>query len=192
MHPHHPYIKRRSRRNGAGTQPLFASMAIKKSISSHVPTSSFSSFGPKCAVTSCSILKHSMNFHPQFHVASCLKSALDRKTVSSLSLIIHCNAPRSGCKDETRAMLHNVEYSEALCSSAPQISLRQRYLQKYENPFRRTVGLSNESGARLIDSLHYSHVSSIFLIIDCSVGFQSAAATLSLSANCLLTSSAVV
>jgi hypothetical protein len=41
-------------------------------------------------------------------------------------------------------------------------------------------------------TVRYSHVSSIFLTIDCNVGFQSAAATLSLSANCLLTSSAVV
>ena len=37
----------------------------------------------------------------------------------------------------------------------------------------------------------HSHVSSIFLIKLCRVGFHSAAATLSLSASCLLTSSAV-
>jgi hypothetical protein len=61
----------------------------------------FFSFGPEYAATP----RSSVNSHLQFRVASCLKSALDRKTVSSVNLIVYCNIPRSDCKDETRARL---------------------------------------------------------------------------------------
>lgn len=48
------------------------------------------------------------------------------------------------------------------------------------------------NGVRIAVRLVYWHVSSIFAMTPISVPFSSAAATLSLSANCLLTSSAVL
>lgn len=125
-------------------------------------------------------------------VKGCTQSLLSR--IACIETLGGCAGRGEVCRTpvcSTSILRH--ESREILCTES-RVVATQAWLRciVYPQPQHFSSGLYRTTYCWPTDSLTHSHVSSIFLTKLCRVGFHSAAATRSLSANCLFTSSAVL